>query len=59
MTRNRKRRAKRLIKIYKTYNIRKEVNIMEQEKKKFDWLGLVVKIVIAVVSAITGAEIGK
>ena len=32
---------------------------MEQEKKKFDWLGLVVKIVIAVVSAITGLELGN
>ena len=59
MTRNRKRRGKRTIKIYKTYNIRKEVDIMEQEKKKFDWLGLVVKIVIAVVSAFTGAELGN
>ena len=59
MTRNRKRRAKRVIKIYKTYNLRKEVNKMEQEKKKIDWLGLVVKIIIAVVSAITGAELGN
>ena len=57
MIRNRKRRAKRIIKIYKTYNIRKEVNIMEEKKKKFDWLGLVVKILIAVVSAVTGAEL--
>ena len=48
-----------MIKIYKTYNIRKEVNIMEQEKKKFDWVGLVVKILIAVASAITGAELGN
>ena len=53
---NRKRRAKRIIKIY---NIRKEVNIMEKEKKNFDWIGLVVKVLIAVVSAITGAELGK
>ena len=59
MTRNRKRRGKRTIKIYKTYNIKKEVNIMEQEKKKFDWIGLVVKVIIAVVSAITGAELGN
>ena len=59
MTRNRKRRAKRVIKIYKTYNIRKEGKIMEQEKKEFDWIGLVVKVVIAVISAITGAELGN
>ena len=59
MTRNRKRRAKRVIKIYKTYNIRKEVNIMEKEKKKFDWIGFVVKVIIAVVSAITASELNN
>ena len=59
MTRNRKRRAKRVIKIYKTYNIRKEVNIMEKEKKKFDWIEFVVKVLIAVISAITGHELGN
>ena len=59
MTRNRKRRAKRVIKIYKTDNIRKEVNIMEKEKKKFDWIGFVVKVIIAIISVITGAELGN
>ena len=61
MTRNRKRkrRAKRVIKINKTYIIRKEVNIMEKEKKKIDWIGLLVKVIIAVVSVITGVELGK
>ena len=59
MTRNRKRKARRQIHIHKHINIRKEVNIMEQEKKKFDWIGLIVKVLIAVVSAVTGAEIGN
>ena len=59
MTQNRKRKAKRQIHIHKHIIIRKEVNIMEQEKKRFDWLGLIVKVLIAVVSAVTGAELGN
>ena len=32
---------------------------MEKEKKKFDWIGFVVKVIIAVVSVITGAELSN
>ena len=57
MIRNRKRKAKRVIKIYKTYNIRKEVNIMEEEKKKINWLGLLVEVAKVVISFIAGTQI--
>ena len=57
MVKRRKRKSKRVIKIYKTYNIRKEVNIMEKEKKKINWLALLIEIVKVTVSFIAGSQI--
>lgn len=57
MTRNRKRKAKRVIKIYKTIKVRKEVKIMEQPKKKFPWWELVRAVVAAVLGVLTGTTL--
>ena len=38
-------------------NIRKEVNKMEQEKKKINWLGLLIEVAKVVVSFIAGTQI--
>ena len=57
MTRNRKRKARSVIKIYKTYNIREEVIIMEKEEKKINWLRLLIEIAKVVVSFIAGTQI--
>lgn len=58
MTRNKRRRAKRIIRIYKQINIRKEVKIMENtEKKKFPWWELVRAVVMAVLGVVTGTNL--
>ena len=55
MTKKRKRKAKRIIHIHKHIDIRKEV-IME-EKKKFNWLGLLIEVAKLVVSFLAGTQI--
>ena len=57
MTRNRKRKAKRIIKVYKTINNRKEVKIMEQPKKKINWLQLALDVLKVIVGALVGTQL--
>jgi hypothetical protein len=54
MTKKRKRKAKRVIKIYKQINIGKEVNM---EKKKINWLGILLDVIKVVIGAIAGSQI--
>ena len=56
MTPNRKRKAKRNIKIYKQINIRKEV-IMEQPKKKINWLQVALDVLKVIVGALVGTQL--
>lgn len=56
MTRNRKRKAKRVIRIYKQINIRKEV-IMEQPKKKINWLQVALDVLKVVLGALVGTQL--
>ena len=57
MTRNKKRRAKRVIRVYKQINIRKEVKIMNEEKKAFPWWELVKAVVSAVLGVLAGTQL--
>jgi len=57
MTRNRKRASKRVIKVYKQINIRKEVIMSTTEKKKFPWWELVRAVVTAVLGVLTGTQL--
>lgn len=57
MTRNRKRRAKRVIRIYKQINIRKEVIMSTTEKKKFPWWELVKAVIAAVLGVLGGTQL--
>ena len=57
MTRNKRRRAKRVIRIYKQINIRKEVIMSSEEKKKFPWMELVKAVVMAVIGVLTGTQL--
>lgn len=54
--RNRKRRAKRVIKIYKTINIRKEV-FMEETKKKINWLQVALDVLKVILGALVGTQL--
>ena len=56
MTRNRKRKAKRAIKVYKTINIRREV-IMEEPKRKINWLQVALDVLKVVLGAIVGTQL--
>ena len=56
MNRNRKRKAKRVIRIYKQINIRKEV-IMEQPKKKSNWLQVALDVLKVVLGALVGTQL--
>ena len=56
MTRSRKRKAKRVIRIYKQINIRKEV-IMEQPKKKINWLQIALDVLKVVLGALVGTQL--
>ena len=56
MNKKTKRKAKRVIHIHKHINIRKEVNIME-EKKKFNWVGLLIEVAKVVVSFFAGTQV--
>ena len=56
MTRNKKRRAKRVIRIYKQINIRKEV-IMEQPKKKINWLQVALDVLKVLLGALAGTQL--
>ena len=56
MTRNRKRRAKRVIKIYKQINIRKEV-IMEEKKKKINWYQVALDVLKVILGALVGIQL--
>ena len=57
MTRNRKRASKRVIRVYKQINIRKEVIMSTTEKKKFPWMELVKAVVMAVIGVLTGTQL--
>lgn len=56
MTRNRRRKAKRVIRIYKQINIRKEV-FMEQPKKKINWLQVALDVLKVIVGALVGTQL--
>ena len=59
MTRNRKRKAKRVIRIYKQIkqiNIRKEV-IMEEKKKKINWLQIALDVLKVLLGALAGTQL--
>ena len=56
MTRSRRRKAKRIIKVYKTINIRKEV-IMEQTKKKINWLQVALDVLKVILGALVGTQL--
>lgn len=55
MKRNRKRKAKRVIRIYKEINIRKEV-IMD-EKKKINWIQVALDVLKVILGAIVGTQL--
>lgn len=59
MTRNRKRKAKRVIRIYKQINIRKEVimNTKETPKKKINWLQVALDVLKVIVGALVGTQL--
>ena len=60
MTRSRRRKAKRVIKVYKTINIRKEVimNTKQQEpKKKINWLQVALDVLKVVLVALVGSQL--
>lgn len=58
MTRNRKRKrkGKRVIRIYKQINIRKEV-IMEEPRKKINWLQVALDVLKVVLGALVGTQL--
>ena len=57
--RNRKRKAKRVIKVYKTINIRKEVIMNTQQKpnKKINWLQIALDVLKVIVGALVGTQL--
>ena len=59
MTRSRRRKAKRVIKVYKTINIRKEVIMKTQQepKKKINWLQVALDVLKVVLGALVGAQL--
>ena len=52
MTRSRKR----VIKVYKTINIRKEVN-MEKSKRKINWYQIALDVLKVVLGALVGTQL--
>ena len=59
MTRNRKRKAKRVIKVYKTIKIRKEIimNTQQEPKRKINWLQVALDVLKVILGAIVGTQI--
>ena len=59
MTRNRKRKAKRVIKVYKTINIRKEVimDTQQEPKKKINWYQVALDVLKVVLGALVGTQL--
>ena len=59
MTRSRKRKAKRVIKVYKKINTRKEVimNTQREPKKKINWLQLALDVLKVIAGALVGTQL--
>ena len=59
MTRNKRRKAKRIIRVYKQINIRKGVimNTQEEPKKKINWLQVALDVLKVIVGALVGTQL--
>ena len=59
MTRIRRRKAKRVIKVYKTINIRKEVimDTKQEPKRKINWLQVALDVLKVIVGALVGVQL--
>lgn len=57
MVRKRRRKAKRVIRIYKQINIRKEVIMETTEKKKINWLQVALDVLKVLIGALVGTQI--
>ena len=59
MTRNKRRKARRIIRVYKQINIRKEVimNTQEEPKKKINWLQVALDVLKVIVGALVGTQL--
>ena len=60
MTRNRKRKGKRVIKVYKTIKIRKEVFMdtqKQEQKRKINWYQVALDVLKVVLGALVGTQL--
>ena len=59
MTRSKKRKAKRVIKVYKTINIRKEVimNTQQEPKRKINWYQVALDVLKVILGALVGTQL--